>query len=299
MNSLSDLDRTIVALSFLRGVGSTRIRKLLHELFSGQVGPARVYEFMDSFEKDERVRAVGEADSMFSRCREEDVFVVPATNRSYPKQLLSISDLPPILYVKGSIEALSMKAIAVVGTRKPSAFGLESAFRIARTIGERGLMVASGLALGIDASAHRGAIEGNGITVAVLAGGLDDVRPMENRDLSERILENRGALVAEHPLGYPTYRTEYVKRNRIQSGLSIASVIVESGKAGGSIRQAEFTHKQGRPLYVVYPERFSASNSDYDISGSLMLMDKYGARTLANKQDVIDLIGMHTAEELE
>ena len=215
-----------------------------------------------------------------------NIQVISILDPEYPTRLATIPEAPPVLYIYGCIDALYMPCIAIVGTRKPSTYGRESAFRISRSLSAEGICIVSGLAIGIDTAVHEGALSSKGKTIAVLAHGLDSVHPQRNSELAIRIVQTGGALVSEHPPGTRIFKTEFIRRNRIQSGLSACSLVVESGRTGGSIRQAEFTYKQGRGLFVIMPKHISISNSDYDFSGSHYLVEKYNAKVIYDKNDL-------------
>ncbi|EJG0642336.1 DNA-processing protein DprA [Vibrio alginolyticus] len=209
------------------------------------------------------------------------------SSEGYPKHLKAIDNAPNVLHVRGDIEVLqNIKGIAVVGSRKISKAGAVIAHRIALQAVERDWVVVSGLALGVDAKAHRGALAGGkrGATIAVLAHGLEKAKPVANAKLGQEILDNGGAWVSEHPVGTPARPPQFVARNRIQLGLSVGSIIIEAEEKSGSITQAKFCLQQKRPLYAVIPES-QANPFGMVCSGTLMLVNKMGANPLRNKND--------------
>ncbi|MDR1930697.1 MAG: DNA-processing protein DprA [Treponema sp.] len=168
----------------------------------------------------------------------------------YPPLLGELYDPPRILYYRGVLPDPEKPAVAVVGTRHPSAAASREAFKLGRELAERGIAVISGLALGIDAMAHRGCLEGGGKTAAVLGSGLDQVYPVSNRMLARRILESGGALISEYPWGTKPRKWNFPQRNRIISGLARGTVIVEAPAASGALYTAQFALEQGRDLWV-------------------------------------------------
>jgi len=163
--------------------------------------------------------------------------------------LRKIPDPPSILFVKGPVEALRAdKTLAIVGTRQPSRRGKELSERFGRVASESGWVVVSGLALGCDAGAHMGSIEGRGSGVAVLAHGLDMVHPPESIKLAEELIAAGGCLVSEYPIGTLPVPSAFVRRDRLQSGLSDGVLIVEAGERGGAMHAARFARRQGRPV---------------------------------------------------
>ena len=168
----------------------------------------------------------------------------------YPPLLKQIPDPPLALYVRGNPKLLSQYAVAMVGTRKPSAYGSSVAHRLAHDLAERGLVVVSGLARGIDSAAHRGALEANGKTVAVLGSGLDVIYPRENKRLAEKVMET-GAMISEFPLGTGPAPENFPIRNRIISGLSLGVVVVEAAEYSGSLITARLGLEQNREVFAV------------------------------------------------
>lgn len=168
---------------------------------------------------------------------------------AYPKPLQAIDTAPPLIAVRGSAEALARPAIAIVGSRNASAAGLTFAARLARDFGEAGYAVVSGLARGIDASAHKAALAGG--TVAVLAGGHDRIYPAQHEPLLQRILAEGGAVLSEMPLGWEPRGRDFPRRNRIVSGLCYGVVVVEAARRSGSLITARFALEQGREVFAV------------------------------------------------
>jgi DNA processing protein len=168
----------------------------------------------------------------------------------YPPLLREIFDPPAALYVRGALPNPERPAVALVGTRSPSSAACRQALRLGREFARRGITVVSGLALGIDALAHRGCLEGGGSTVAVLGSSVDEVYPASNRDLARRILENGGSLVSEYPCGTKPRRWFFPQRNRIISGFTRGTVIVEAPASSGALYTGQFALEQGRDLFV-------------------------------------------------
>lgn len=168
---------------------------------------------------------------------------------AYPDLLASLDDAPPILFVHGRLESLSAPQVAMVGSRHPSLEGRENAFAFARTLAGAGFLVTSGLALGIDTAAHRGALD-SGTTIAVMGCGPDRIYPARQQSLADRIAD-QGALVTEFPPGMPPLKENFPRRNRIISGLSLATVVVEAAIRSGSLITARLAAEQGREVFAV------------------------------------------------
>ena len=228
------------------------------------------------------------ADSVARTCAEDDIKILAYSDPGYPDPLRHIPDPPALIYVRGNLSAIERQGFAVVGTRRASSSGLRMAQMIAGHLVKRGLSVVSGLALGIDAAAHQAALDAGGITVAVLAHGLDIVSPKSHALLAQQILRRKGALLSEHPPGTPPRPAEFVRRNRLQSGISVGSVVVESGSRGGAIHQASFTVRQRRTLFTVLRENPS---DDLNQEGADQLVAEFGAipvRTVAEFDEQLD-----------
>lgn len=208
-------------------------------------------------------------------------------SKGYPNHLKAIDNPPAVLHVRGSVEVLQdIKGVAIVGSRKTSNAGLVIAQRIASHAVSQGWIVVSGLALGIDAAAHSGALSvgSTGSTVAVLAHGLEKAKPVSNKTIGDAILDNGGAWVSEHPVGAPAKPAQFVSRNRIQLGLSVGSIIVEAEEKSGSITQARFCIQQNRPLFAVVPETLE-NKLGLVCTGTQMLVSKMGANPIKSKND--------------
>lgn len=207
--------------------------------------------------------------------------IIPQEGEGYPPLLKAIEDPPPVLYVKGDVEELSAPGIAVVGSRHPSTYGQVVADRLARGLVEAGITVVSGLARGIDSVVHVKTLEHGGRTLAVLGSGLSYVYPPENRPLAERI-SRQGALVSEFSMRTKPERLNFPLRNRIISGLSLGTVVVEAGERSGALITAQWALEQGREVFAV-PGNVTAPTS----RGTNHLI-KMGAKLVENVEDILE-----------
>ena len=183
-------------------------------------------------------------------CKQPHCHIVTLADESYPKKLLEITDPPPLLYLRGNLSLLSGRLIAIVGSRSASAAGTRNTVWFAKALSEAGIGVVSGLAQGIDAAAHQGAMEGKGSTIAVFGTGIDIVYPKANRLLASRISE-AGLLMSEFPLGTRPMQSHFPRRNRLISGLSTACLIIEATLKSGSLITARTALEQGRDVFAV------------------------------------------------
>jgi len=180
-----------------------------------------------------------------------DCTILSFKNVLYPRLLKEISNAPPVLFVRGNIKLLERLQIAMVGSRNPTSAGAETAMQFAEYFSKVGFTITSGLAVGIDAAAHQGALLGNGSTIAVVAHGLDSVYPAVHRDLTTQIIEGGGALVSEFPIGVGALAGHFPRRNRIISGLSVGTLVVEAALNSGSLITAKQALEQGREVFAI------------------------------------------------
>lgn len=180
-----------------------------------------------------------------------EISIITLGDQHYPYLLSQIPSPPPVLYVRGNVQVLSRTALAVVGTRQPTSYGLAVTTSLLEPVVRAGIMVVSGLALGIDGQAHRAAVRHHAPTVAVLGCGIDTVYPWDHRQLADDIIGGSGAIISEFPLGAEPERHHFPQRNRIISGLAKAVLLVEAGEKSGTLITAKFAVDQNRDVLVV------------------------------------------------
>lgn len=203
----------------------------------------------------------------------------------YPSLLKEIPDPPIVLYAKGNLSCLKQVTISIVGTRKPSISGYETAFQFASALASQGLTVVSGLALGIDAQAHRGCLALGGKTIAVMGTGIQDIYPRQHQKLAEEISAN-GLLLTEFPLKTPPASRHFPRRNRIISGLSLATLVVEAAIKSGSLITARLALEQNRDVLAI-----PGSILNPQARGCHYLLQQ-GARLVTSIQDVMEELGL-------
>jgi len=191
-----------------------------------------------------------EAREELDRARRQGAAVLTLQDESYPPLLRASSDPPLVLYVWGDLRPEDVLAVAVVGSRRATPLGLQVAGDLGRGLAAAGFTVVSGMARGIDAASHRGALDGGGRTIAVLGSGLDRIYPVEHRRLAESIAA-RGAVVTEFPLGSAPLRRNFPERNRVIASLTWATVVVEAAQGSGSLITADLAADEGRAVYAV------------------------------------------------
>jgi DNA processing protein len=245
-----------LALSRAPGLGGGRLRALLKQ-FSG---PRAVFE-----ERPSALRALGLSESLIRYFKappwalvaadhawlaKPHNHVLPLIHDSYPLQLREVVDAPATLYVRGDVDLLNAPQLAIVGSRRPTAMGKDIAYGFGKALAGHGFVVTSGMAMGIDAAGHRGALAGCGKTIAVMGNGLDRIYPHRNQDLALEISQC-GALVSEFPPATPPLAAHFPRRNRIISGLSLGVLVVEAGQRSGSLITAHLAAEQGREVFAV------------------------------------------------
>ena len=279
-----------IGLSSIPGVGRVTFRKLAHHFGSperaltasqDELGTAGLSERMIADIASFSWREYAEKELV--KAREAGVRIITVDDIAYPPALRNTPDPPLFLYIRGSLQ--HEDGVAIVGTRKPTHYGLTVTHRTAYELAAAGLTIVSGLARGIDTQAHRGALAAKGRTIAVLGCGIDIVYPPENSDLLERISVN-GAVVTENPFGTKPEAGYFPARNRIISGLSRGTVIIEATEDSGSLITANYTFEQGRKLFAV-PGNISSPNS----RGTNSLI-KRGAVLVEGSDDILRNLGI-------
>lgn len=216
--------------------------------------------------------------------KEKGVQILPYTSEQYPKHLKAIYDPPLVLYVKGNILEADILALAIVGARRCTYYGLSQAERFGRLLAQKGLCIVSGMARGIDAAAHRGAIGSRGRTIAVLGCGLGVMYPRENIELAEQIVQH-GAIVSEFPMNTPPDFRNFPPRNRLISGLSLGVLVVESSLKSGSLITAQWALEQGKEVFAI------PGNIDNIYSRGTHKLIKEGAKLVEDITDIIQELG--------
>lgn len=265
--------RTFLALNLISGLGSKRI-KLLAQAFEE---PSTIFKLSKTELRS--VETIGEASALsilsFDNWDEvEEIIkatekvkaqIITIADPEYPPLLKQIYDPPALFWIKGNPEVLSKPGIGVIGTRHATTYGKKTAEKLSKELGEQGLCIFSGLAHGIDAIAHKAALDVGAPTVAVLGSGIDNLYPRENAALANRIVKEGGAVITEFPLGTNPDAGNFPVRNRIVSGMSLGVLVVESGMQGGSMITADLALDQNREVFVVPHtlENLSGSGCNY------------------------------------
>lgn len=215
--------------------------------------------------------------------------IISIEDSRYPPLLKEIHDPPLVLFVKGSPDILQANQLAVVGSRKPTPSGRETAYDFAKTLSQLNLVITSGLAHGIDAASHRGALANNGHTIAVLGTGLDIIYPHAHKALAEQIMEN-GAIISEFALGTPPLRSHFPQRNRIVTGMSVGTLVVEAALKSGSLISARYAMEQNREVFAIP----GSIHNPY--SAGCHQLIKNGAKLVSDIDDILSELNLSTPE---
>ena len=302
-NSIPELDEdrlAWLALVLSPGLGPKRILDAVKTLDA----PSRIFELgltdleglrfpaqAAQFLFDGKARIAAEEE--WARVTAQGATLVTFSCPEYPERLKEIYDPPPVLWVRGDVHLLARPAIAVVGTRHPSPYGMGMAEMLSRDLAARRLLIVSGMARGIDSCAHRGALTARMPTVAVWGTGIDVVYPKENKKLAEEILALGGAIVSELPMGTFPAPQNFPRRNRILSGLSIAVLVVEAAENSGTRVTARCAAEQNRDLFAV-PGNVTSKGS-----WTPNTLIKQGAKLTATWEDVWEDLSSQVRLELE
>jgi DNA processing protein len=207
--------------------------------------------------------------------------VITIQDAAYPDLLKQLPDPPPLLFVRGNVELLSQPQIAIVGSRNPSSQGKATAFEFAKSLSQCGFVITSGLALGIDAASHQGALNVGGGTIAVVGTGLDRVYPAKHKDLATEIIAT-GAMVSEFPLGTQAKANHFPRRNRIISGLSQGLLVVEAAKQSGSLITARMALEQNREVFAI------PGSIHNPLARGCNALIREGAKLVETTQDILE-----------
>jgi len=276
MRNSSPITRRLLSLSMLDGVGPATLRALSEIELSDDdnidVVARRSTKISKALEPHGAwERAQERADEQIRSADLAESEILSWVDSAYPELLRKTKDAPYFLFMKGQFHSDPLKSVAIIGTRGPTDHGQKIADRIARFFVDNHWSVVSGLALGVDATAHRATLDARGHTVAVLAHGLQTIAPTSHRELAQQILEAGGALVSEYPFGTPPLPTQFVKRDRTQAGLAQGVVMIQSDLKGGSLHASRAALEYGRWLAAPFPTDRDQSANEPKIQANLTL----------------------------
>ncbi len=276
-----------VGLSLIPGLGDGTYRKLLgafgepKEIYAAPYAALLAVVGRDVADSIHRGLDPDKLAPLFAWLDNEHNHIITLADAEYPQTLLQIPDPPPLLYVKGRLDLLNQPAMAVVGSRNATPQGKMNAESFSRNLSDSGLCIISGMALGIDAAAHRGGLDGGSSSVAVIGTGLDIVYPSRNHALAHELAQH-GTLVSEFPLGTTALAHNFPRRNRIICGLSLGCLVIEAAIRSGSLITARLAVEQGREVFAIPGSIHSP------VSKGCHALIKQGAKLVECANDILD-----------
>ena len=293
---MSEEKKYWIGFNLVRGIGAVRFQKI--QTFFGDLSiawnaPAEAFREAGLPERPLRnlinLRNQTDLDQLYDSILEKGVQVLTVLDDGYPRLLQEINQSPPVLYVRGQLAPEDASSIAIVGTRRVTEYGQQVTRDTSIFLAGHGLTIVSGLARGVDGLAHQHALNTGGRTIAVLGSGVDVIYPPEHRKLAEAICEH-GAVISDYPMGTKPEGINFPPRNRIISGLSLATIVVEAGERSGALITADFALEQGREVFAVPGNVLSPASR-----GTNRLIQK-GACAMTSPQDILDVLDLPMAE---
>lgn len=294
----------ILTLQQLKGIGNKTIFKICESEKSSITDIDEVYNVLkkqkgkkfENLVKDDIIEANGYAKRIIEKSEEANIGLISYYDVSYPDILKRTIDEegrldpPLLLWYRGDISIIGLPAIVVIGTREATPEGISGGTYIAGEFAKQGLNIVSGLAIGCDTCGHRGALNVGGKTTAFLANGLnhDSIYPSENQELAEEIVNKGGLLLSEYSIGQTVNRYSLVARDRLQAGLSLATLVIQTGIKGGTMHAATTTLKAGKPLYTMKFKDESTNNHEKCLGNAHLV--KQGARYISGNDNIADVV---------
>jgi len=296
---MADDKKYWIGFNLVRGIGAVRFQQILsyfNDLSIAWQAPEEAFQqtgvpkpaLANLF----KLRREIDLDQLYDSILEKGISVLTLLDEDYPRLLKEIDQSPPVLYVKGALTPADEFAVAMVGTRRVSEYGQQIARDTSLFLAGHGLTIVSGLARGVDALAHQHALQAGGRTIAVLGSGVDVIYPPEHRKLADAIIDN-GALISDYPLGTQPEGVNFPPRNRIISGLSLATIVVEAGERSGALITAGFANDQGRDVFAV------PGNVLSPVSRGTNRLIQNGAYALVSPQDVLDVLDLSQLDNIK
>ena len=281
-----------IGFNLIKGIGAVRMQALIQYFGDLEVAwkasPTELAQATLGKKLIERViqaRAGVDLDKLWDKIQKQGIRILTWQDESYPQRLKEIAQPPPVLYIRGDYLPDDLFAVAIVGTRRVTAYGRQITEELSAFLAANGITVISGLARGVDAVAHQTALKAGGRSIGVLGSGVDKIYPPEHRGMAEQMMQ-RGAIISDYAPGTPPDASNFPPRNRIISGLSLAVVVIEAGETSGALITAEFAAEQGREIFAV-PGSILAPQS----KGTNKLIQK-GALPLLSVNDLMQALDL-------
>lgn len=233
----------------------------------------------------EIISAKEKAKNILDKTYQLNINIITTLDSDFPNNLKRISDPPVIIFYKGNKQCLyEKKSVAIIGTRKPTLNGIKAAQRLGYLFGEDNFVVISGLAIGCDENVHRGCLDANGKTIAVLPCGLDSISPKSNEKLAQEIIDKGGCILSEYQVGVKAFKNYFIERDRLQSAFSQAIIVVETGIKGGTMHTVDFSKNQNKILAVYKPNKKYINNES--VQGNKLLMENENTLVLDSSESI-------------
>lgn len=279
-----------LALHLVKGIGTSRLRGLFH-YFDGDMAAAwqapesqleKAGLDAEAIQNLKQRRSNLNVKGTYERLHELGIYIITLDQALFPKLLQEIPDPPVLLYCRGTLLPEDSRALAIVGTRRATTYGRDSAYNLAAALAEQQITIVSGLANGIDSAAHLGALDAGGRCIGVLGNGIDFIYPRESQKIADRILSGQGAIISEYPPKTPPTSNHFPVRNRLISGLALGTLVVEASEKSGALGTALLAAEQGREVFAV------PGNIDLPNSRGTNRLIQDGAKLVMHSEDILE-----------
>lgn len=243
-------NKYIIALLKCKGIGNTRLFEFIKKQdFNIDKIKINLNKLISNDDYNNFIQILSDAEYEIEANEKKEIKLITILDEKFPSKLYTISDPVLYLYYKGNIDLINTLSVAIIGTRNPNELSKENSYKLSSNLSKQGYTIISGLALGIDAIAHKSCVENKGKTIAVLPSGIDNIQPTSNRGLAEEIINSNGCLVSEYPIGTVLNKFNYAKRDRIQSALSNVIIVPEANEKSGTMIAVNKSKKEGKPVF--------------------------------------------------
>lgn len=259
-------NKYIIALLKCKGIGNTRLFEFIKEQdFNIDKIKINLNKLISNDDYNNFIQILSDAEYEIEANEKKEIKLITILDEKFPSKLYTISDPVLYLYYKGNIDLINTLSVAIIGTRNPNELSKENSYKLSSNLSKQGYTIISGLALGIDAIAHKSCVENKGKTIAVLPSGIDNIQPKSNRGLAEEIINSNGCLVSEYPIETVLNKFNYAKRDRIQSALSNVIIVPEANEKSGTMIAVNKSKKEGKPVFQLTTNNNKLIDNSIDI----------------------------------
>lgn len=259
-------NKYIIALLKCKGIGNTRLFEFIKEQdFNIDKIKINLNKLISNDDYNNFIQILSDAEYEIEANEKKEIKLITILDEKFPSKLYTISDPVLYLYYKGNIDLINTLSVAIIGTRNPNELSKENSYKLSSNLSKQGYTIISGLALGIDAIAHKSCVENKGKTIAVLPSGIDNIQPTSNRGLAEEIINSNGCLVSEYSIETVLNKFNYAKRDRIQSALSNVIIVPEANEKSGTMIAVNKSKKEGKPVFQLTTNNNKLIDNSIDI----------------------------------